>query len=294
MLGLDRAPDRKPAQLSGGQRQRVAMGRAIVREPAAFLMDEPLSNLDAKLRVQMRAEIVAASSARLGVDDAVRHPRPGRGDDDGRPRRRDARRPPAAVRDARRSSTTSPPTCSSPRFIGSPAMNLYQGELDRATARRAARRPGPRRCRRRCATSASAAPTAASGWSSASAPRSSPTRRSASADGGNHRLEGTVDLVEELGVGEARPLPHRRGAAVGDRRAAGQRGRGAGARSAQARSAPRPRPPASPASRRRAASRRPRRRRQGLSLVGPTAADVPAGEDFGNRRVRGGKPRRGR
>ncbi len=49
--------ERRPAQLSGGQRQRVAMGRAIVREPKAFLMDEPLSNLDAKLRVQMRAEI---------------------------------------------------------------------------------------------------------------------------------------------------------------------------------------------------------------------------------------------
>jgi multiple sugar transport system ATP-binding protein len=56
-LGLTDLLERKPAQLSGGQRQRVAMGRAIVRDPAAFLMDEPLSNLDAKLRVQMRAEI---------------------------------------------------------------------------------------------------------------------------------------------------------------------------------------------------------------------------------------------
>jgi multiple sugar transport system ATP-binding protein len=57
ILGLEAYLDRKPRALSGGQRQRVAMGRAIVREPAAFLMDEPLSNLDAKLRVQMRAEI---------------------------------------------------------------------------------------------------------------------------------------------------------------------------------------------------------------------------------------------
>src|SRR4028119_1756882 len=57
MLELTQLLDRKPAQLSGGQRQRVAMGRAIVREPSVFLMDEPLSNLDAKLRVQMRAEI---------------------------------------------------------------------------------------------------------------------------------------------------------------------------------------------------------------------------------------------
>jgi multiple sugar transport system ATP-binding protein len=57
ILGLDDFLDRKPRALSGGQRQRVAMGRAIVREPQAFLMDEPLSNLDAKLRVQMRAEI---------------------------------------------------------------------------------------------------------------------------------------------------------------------------------------------------------------------------------------------
>jgi multiple sugar transport system ATP-binding protein len=59
MLELTPLLDRKPKQLSGGQRQRVAMGRAIVREPQVFLMDEPLSNLDAKLRVQMRAEISA-------------------------------------------------------------------------------------------------------------------------------------------------------------------------------------------------------------------------------------------
>ncbi|CAK6715579.1 glycerol-3-phosphate transporter subunit; ATP-binding component of ABC superfamily [Vibrio harveyi] len=57
MLELDHLLDRKPGQLSGGQRQRVAMGRAIVREPKVFLFDEPLSNLDAKLRVQMRLEI---------------------------------------------------------------------------------------------------------------------------------------------------------------------------------------------------------------------------------------------
>jgi len=66
ILGLTDWLDRKPGQLSGGQRQRVAMGRAIVREPSVFLMDEPLSNLDAKLRVQMRAE-VARIQRRMGV-----------------------------------------------------------------------------------------------------------------------------------------------------------------------------------------------------------------------------------
>jgi multiple sugar transport system ATP-binding protein len=66
MLGLVEYLERKPGQLSGGQRQRVAMGRAIIREPSVFLMDEPLSNLDAKLRVQMRADI-AALQARLGT-----------------------------------------------------------------------------------------------------------------------------------------------------------------------------------------------------------------------------------
>src|SRR6516164_3300478 len=66
MLGLDEYLKRKPAALSGGQRQRVAMGRAIARQPQAFLMDEPLSNLDAKLRVSMRASL-AQLHQRLGV-----------------------------------------------------------------------------------------------------------------------------------------------------------------------------------------------------------------------------------
>ncbi|HET9346679.1 MAG TPA: sn-glycerol-3-phosphate ABC transporter ATP-binding protein UgpC [Candidatus Limnocylindrales bacterium] len=66
ILSLEKLLDRKPKELSGGQRQRVALGRAIVREPAVFLMDEPLSNLDAKLRVQTRAEI-ARIHQRLGT-----------------------------------------------------------------------------------------------------------------------------------------------------------------------------------------------------------------------------------
>jgi multiple sugar transport system ATP-binding protein len=66
LLGLEPYLERKPGQLSGGQRQRVAMGRAIIRQPSVFLMDEPLSNLDAKLRVQMRAEIASLQS-RLGT-----------------------------------------------------------------------------------------------------------------------------------------------------------------------------------------------------------------------------------
>jgi ABC-type uncharacterized transport system YnjBCD ATPase subunit len=91
LLRLDGLLQRKPTQLSGGQRQRVAIGRAIVREPKLFLFDEPLSNLDAELRVSMRAEISATCTPAPGRDHDLRHPRPGRGHDHGRQDRRAAR-----------------------------------------------------------------------------------------------------------------------------------------------------------------------------------------------------------
>src|SRR4030088_2624138 len=72
-LGLEETLAKKPRTLSGGQRQRVAMGRAIVREPQAFLMDEPLSNLDAKLRVEMRAEILRIQRRLAGTTVYVTH-----------------------------------------------------------------------------------------------------------------------------------------------------------------------------------------------------------------------------
>ena len=103
--------DRLPRQLSGGQRQRVAIGRAIVREPRLFLFDEPLSNLDAELRVEMRSEIKRLHQ-RARRDHDLRHPRPGRGDDAGRPHRACCTTA-ASSRSARRSS------CSSARRRGS-------------------------------------------------------------------------------------------------------------------------------------------------------------------------------
>ena len=99
--GSSRYLDRYPRQLSGGQRQRVAMGRAIVRDPQVFLFDEPLSNLDAKLRVQMRAEIKELHK-RLKTTTVYRDPRPDRGHDHGRQDCGDERRPHRADRGAAR------------------------------------------------------------------------------------------------------------------------------------------------------------------------------------------------
>jgi ABC-type uncharacterized transport system YnjBCD ATPase subunit len=101
ILELGHLLDRKPRELSGGQRQRVAMGRAIVRQPQVFLFDEPLSNLDAKLRAQTRLEIQKLHRE-LGITSPVRHARPGRGHDAGPAHDRDERRRDGAVRHARR------------------------------------------------------------------------------------------------------------------------------------------------------------------------------------------------
>jgi multiple sugar transport system ATP-binding protein len=132
-LGLDELMQRKPAALSGGQRQRVAMGRAIVREPQAFLMDEPLSNLDAKLRVSMRAEL-AKLHERLGVTTVyVTHDQV---------EAMTLGQRVAVLRDGVLQQCDTPQTLFRhpanlfvAAFIGSPAMNLIEADIDGATVR---------------------------------------------------------------------------------------------------------------------------------------------------------------
>ena len=135
MLELTDLLDNKPGVLSGGQRQRVAMGRAIVRKPAAFLMDEPLSNLDARLRVQMRAEVIRLQR-NLGTTTVyVTH-------DQVEAMTMGSRV--AVLNDGLLQQVDSPQVLYDhpdnlfvAAFIGSPSMNLYQGRIERtATAAR--------------------------------------------------------------------------------------------------------------------------------------------------------------
>ena len=201
LLGIDTFLERKPRELSGGQRQRVAMGRAIVREPQAFLFDEPLSNLDAKLRVQMRVEIrrlhnrLKATSIFVTHDqveamtlaDRVVVMNAGRIEQIGAPTevyRRPATRFVAS-------------------FIGSPAMNLMPGRVVGAGVvetggGRIGFDRGRVRCRRRPRRSRSA----------------SARRTCASARGGEGELAFAKDFVEELGATRLVPR-HRRHCAAG-------------------------------------------------------------------------------
>ena len=205
MLELNDYLERKPAQLSGGQRQRVAMGRAIVREPAVFLMDEPLSNLDAKLRVQMRAEISSVVRSLGTTTIYVTH-------DQVEAMTMGDRM--AVMKKGILNQVGSPQEVYDhpnnifvAQFVGSPPMNLVQGAWS-ARASRSSSRSAPQRwrCRRRrwtaaprwLVTSAATSPSAcaartwrmrrcsrglprtacwraASRWSRRSAPRSSCT-----------------------------------------------------------------------------------------------------------------------
>ena len=191
LLGIDELLERKPGALSGGQRQRVAMGRAIVRHPTAFLMDEPLSNLDAKLRVQMRAELVKLHQ-RLGVTTLyVTH--------DQTEAMTLGERVAVLNHGVIQQVDTPGELYSRPAntfvatFIGSPAMNFLRARLSGGVVEFAAYRfelPEQR-------TSASATSTARS--CSGSGPSTSSTPASAHPGPRGNRLPVTVELTEQLG-----------------------------------------------------------------------------------------------
>jgi multiple sugar transport system ATP-binding protein len=195
ILGLTEHLNRKPGQLSGGQRQRVAMGRAIIREPAVFLMDEPLSNLDAKLRVQMRAE-VARLQRRLKVSTLyVTHDQTEAMTMGDRV---------AVLKDGvlqqlgtPQEIYTHPANLFVAGFIGSPAMNVYEGTLSEGSDEL---QLGSQTLLLPAALSAdeALAPYRGKKIVVGIRPEDLPDAALAGHEGGQ-RLEGQVELVEELG-----------------------------------------------------------------------------------------------
>ena len=231
VLGLESHLQRKPPQLSGGQRQRVAMGRAIVREPSVFLMDEPLSNLDAKLRVQMRAEI-STIQRQFGVTTLyVTHDQVEAMTIGDRV---------AVMRKSRLQQVADPQTIYDhpanlfvASFVGSPAMNLFQASVERTADgfqlavgerrhpdRRAGGGPASRPCRtgRRAGRRGRAARAAGRGGHSGRPPAA---RHGAAVRGARIRLAGLRRRRGRHGA-ERHPV------GAGQRRRGRGRGRGAG------------------------------------------------------------------
>ena len=211
-LGLDELLDRKPAALSGGQRQRVAIGRAMVREPVAFLMDEPLSNLDAKLRVSMRASL-ARLHEQLGVTTVyVTHDQV---------EAMTLGQRVAVMRDGRVQQVDTPQNLFNQpanlfvaAFIGSPSMNLVEADVGDGAIRFAGHVLAlPDRSRRRpdACSSASGRPT---------------SRARAGADPSLPRMRVRAAVVEELGA-ESHVIFHVDAPRVHGRRGACRRGRDA-------------------------------------------------------------------
>jgi multiple sugar transport system ATP-binding protein len=194
MLGLQELLGRRPRTLSGGQRQRVAMGRAIVREPQVFLMDEPLSNLDAKLRVQMRAEI-AKLQRELGVTmiyvthDQVEAMTMG---DRIAVMRKGVLQQAGPAQDL----YDRPDNLFVATFIGSPAMNLFRARLEQEGTELVAHVGG----QQLTVGSEFAAPlTSYRGREVALGVRPEHLHDIEVGDGAQPRLRGTVQLVEALG-----------------------------------------------------------------------------------------------
>ena len=199
MIGLEDLLDRKPKALSGGQRQRVAMGRAIVRRPKVFLMDEPLSNLDAKLRVQMRSEVARIQHELKATTVYVTHDQVEAmtmGDRVALMRRGVLQQVDTPMR-----LYNAPANLFVASFIGSPAMNLFEAQLNAATAtsspdRRPVPAPGPRRARRPGELDA----TPAARSRSASGPEHLEDAAVETGAPSERRLHATVKNVEALGA----------------------------------------------------------------------------------------------